>query len=84
MYKKQVYSTGVHKTSLQYMYTQNLIRLHFLNPLQVNLSAKPIYWINVQKTSLQYRCTQNQFIVQVYTKPVYSTCIHKTWLEYTF
>ena len=38
----------------------------------------PVYSKDVPKISLQYRCTQNQFRVQVYIKPVYSTCIHKT------
>ena len=32
------------------------------------------------QTSLKYMCTQNQFTVCVYTKPVYSTGIHKITL----
>ena len=34
---------------------------------------------NMYKLSL-YMCTQNQFTVQVYTKPVYCTSVHKTSL----
>ena len=33
--------------------------------------------------SLLYKCTRNQFtIIQVYTKPVYCTSVHKTCLLY--
>ena len=32
--------------------------------------------------SLLYKCTQNQFTIQVYTKPVYCTSVHKTSLLY--
>ena len=39
--------------------------------------TKPVYVIWVLKTSSEYMCTQNQFRVHVYTKPVYSTCVHK-------
>ena len=34
------------------------------------------YYTSVHKTCWLYKCTQNQFIVQVYTKPVYCTSVH--------
>ena len=35
-------------------------------------------YTSVYITSSLYKFTQNQFTVQVYTKPIYCTCLHKT------
>ena len=44
-------------------------------------AAFVVYYISVLKISLLYKCTQNQLTVQVYTKPVDCTIVHKTsWL----
>ena len=49
---KPVYSTGVHKPSLQYRCTQN--------QFTVQVYTKPVYSTGVFKTSLQYMYTQNR------------------------
>ena len=90
MYTKQVYSTGVHKISQQYMCKQNQILCNVC-PLYIPLTCnvcmftvhvhtKPVYSTGVHKNSLQHSGTPNQFTVQVYTKPIYSLGVLKTSL----
>ena len=43
-------------------------------------AAFVVYYTSVHKISLQYKCTQNQLSVQVYTKSVECTSVHKTSL----
>ena len=44
--------------------------------------TKECTWTKVQVSQNQslYNCAQNQFTIQVYTKPVYCTSVHKTSL----
>ena len=69
MYTKPVYCTDVHKTSL--LYRRGMYRGQ-------TLQIRGMYRGQTLQVRRMYRYyTQNQFTVQAFTKPVYSTCIHR-------
>ena len=45
-----------------------------------NVHGRNITKVQVSQNQFLYNCTQNQFTIQVYTKPVYCTSVHKTSL----
>ena len=82
--QNQLYSIGLHKTSLQYRCTQNHFTVQvYTKPAYSTGEHKTSYGTVVHKTSLQYKCTQNKFTAQVYIKLVSITAVYKTRLEYT-
>ena len=79
VYTAPVYCTSVHQTSLLYKCTQNQFTSLMLNN-ERNVHGQNITKVQVSQNPFLYSCTQNQFTIQVYTKPVYCTSVHKTSL----